>query len=218
MIVESRNKPRRSTQDDIIVIDTSLAPPVLASVSSPEGVFHFNSVLFRIEVKSTLTRAGISDFVDASLEAAKMQFDRQQDCKTNFTHPYNILVAFKSDSSSDEWDYELRRLRQVLREKNTSELKGFISALCVAEKGLWLLKSFREGERGWYRLDSDVSEDRLVWLVANASNTAYRAHAERQGRNPADGLEVGIGTLLPVANLYQVPPDEETSTDREILK
>lgn len=210
MIVESKNKPRKATQDDILVIDTSLAPPVLANVSWPEGVFLFNSVLFRIEVKSTITRQGLSDFIDASAEIVKMQFDRQPDCKTKFGYPHNILVAFNSDSSSDEWDFELNRFRELMREKNaSSELSGFISAICVIDKGLWFLKDFREGERAWCRLDSDVREDRLVWLVAKASNTAFRAHAERQGRNPTDSLEVGIGSLLPLAQVYPVPPEDQ---------
>ncbi|MBM3836070.1 MAG: hypothetical protein FJ403_22965 [Verrucomicrobia bacterium] len=59
MIVESKNKPRNSTQDDILVIDSSLAPPVFANINGPEGVFLFNSVLLRIEVKTSISVAGV---------------------------------------------------------------------------------------------------------------------------------------------------------------
>src|SRR6266542_2513158 len=76
MIVESRNKPRRSTQDDILVIDPTLAPPILANADGPEGIFLFNSVLLRIEVKSTINATGLSDFIEASAEVASMQFDK----------------------------------------------------------------------------------------------------------------------------------------------
>ena len=130
MIVEFRNKTRKATQDDILVIDPSLAPPVFANVNGPEGVFLFNSVLLRIEVKSTIDRTGLSDFIDASSEVAKMQFDEQPECKTKFTKPCNILVAFKSDSSSDEWDSEFHRLHKMMKNKKCPPaLSGFVSAM-----------------------------------------------------------------------------------------
>jgi hypothetical protein len=202
MVVESSNKPRRSTQDDILVIDPTLAPPILANTDGPEGVFLFNSVLLRIEVKSTINATGLSDFIKASAEVVNMQFDKQVDCKTKFTKPYSVLVAFKSDSSSDEWDYEFARFCAAMKGKNCPPLlSGFVSAICVVNKGLWLLKGFGEKERSWCRLHSNIREDRLVYLIANASNTAYRAHVERQGRDPSQGLEVGIGSSIPSATL-----------------
>ena len=206
MIIESKNKSRKATQDDILVIDPSLAPPVFAGADGPEGVFLFNSVLLRIEVKSTINRKGLSDFIDASSEVAKMQFDKQPECKTKFTKPYSILVAFKSDTSSEDWDYEFHRFCKVAKNKRCPPtLSGFVSAICVVDKGFWFLKSFGETKRSWCRLDSDIKEDRLVWLIAQASNTAYRAHVERQGRDPSHGLEVGIGSSLPAARVFQLP-------------
>jgi len=203
MIIESNNKARKSTQEDILVIDTSIAPPVLANPNGPEGVFPLNSVLLRIEVKSKITRQGLSDFIDASMEVTKMQFSKQSDCKGKFAHPFSILVAFETDSKSKEWDSEYYRLCKVMRERNClPPLSGFVSSLCVATKGFWFLKDFGEQKRSWCRLDSDIKEDRLVWLVAKASNSAYRAHAERQGRDPTQGLEIGIGSLVPEMEIF----------------
>ena len=205
MVIESKNKPRRSTQDDILVIDTSIAPPVLTNVNGPEGVFLYNSVLLRIEVKSTVTREAVSEFIDASSEIVRMDFDKQPNCKTKFTKPYNILVAFKSDSSSEEWDYEFHRFLDVMKQKALlPPLSGFVSAICVVDKGFWFLKGFSKTERSWYRQDTDTKEDRLAHLVAKASNTAYRAHAERQGRDPSQGLEVGIGSSIS-GTVFQLP-------------
>ncbi len=209
MIVESRNKPRKATQDDILVIDSSLAPPVFANIDGPEGVFLFNSVLLRIEVKSTISREGLFDFIGASAEVARMQFDKQPECKAKFMKPYSILVAFKSDSLSDEWDYEFHRFCKVMKERACPPaLSGFVSGICVVDKGFWFLRSSGEAERSWYRLNSDIKEDRLVWLIAKASDTAYRVHAERQGRDPSQGLEIGIGssilpaTIVPLTDSY----------------
>ena len=134
-----------------------------------------------------------------------MKFIKQPDCKSKFTHPFNILVAFKSDSSSNQWDYEFDRFCNVMKEKQCPPaLSGFVSAICVVDKGFWFLKGFSKTERSWYRQDTDTKEDRLAHLVAKASNTAYRAHAERQGRDPSQGLEVGIGSSIS-GTVFQLP-------------
>ena len=63
MIIAAENQVRQNTQDDIIIYDRSLVPPILASPNhAPEGVFLYNSVMARIEVESTLTRADLSRF------------------------------------------------------------------------------------------------------------------------------------------------------------
>jgi hypothetical protein len=144
-----------------------------------------------------------------------MKFTKQPGCKTKFTHPYSILVAFKSDCSNDEWDYEYNRFREVLKEtKNPSELSGFVSAICVVDKGFWFFGGDKKS-RSWRRLvsldmDSDVNseEDRLAFLVAKVSEVAYLAHAERQGRDPSQGLEGGIGRFIRAVKTFE-PSDTE---------
>lgn len=203
MIIEAENKPRKSTQDDILVIDPSIAPPILANPDGPDGIFLLNSVLLRIEVKSQISKQGLREFVNASSEIIKMQFRKQPGCETKFTHPYSILVAFKSDSQSDEWDYEYDRFREVLKEVGyPPALSGFVSAICVVDKGFWFLGGDKLN-RSWRRFvsfkqDGEVgrNDDRLACLVAQASDVAYLAHAERQGRDPSQGLEAGIGQFI----------------------
>ncbi len=197
MIIEASNKPRKSTQEDILVIDTSIAPPVLANFYGVEGVFPINSVLLRVEVKSTITKQGVNEFLDASSEVSSMNFQRQPECKSKFVNPYNILVAFKSDLSADDWDNEVRRLFKAIEEKALPPpLSGIVSALCVVERGYWFLKGFEGNTRSWCRLvDQDSKEDRLARFVCHVSNMAYKAHVERQGRDPSQGLEAGIGWL-----------------------
>jgi hypothetical protein len=150
MIIESKNKSRKSTQDDILIIDSSLAPPILGSSDGTEGVFLLNSVLVRIEVKSTITRKGLFDFIDASSEIVNMEFKKQSDCKTKFAHPLSVLVALKSDSRSDEWDYEFHRFCKVMKKKKyPPALSGFVSAICVVDKGFWFLNDFGGAQRSW---------------------------------------------------------------------
>jgi hypothetical protein len=46
MVIAAENKVRQFTQDDVIVYDRSLVPPVLAAADhASEGVFLYNSVL-----------------------------------------------------------------------------------------------------------------------------------------------------------------------------
>ncbi len=196
MIIEDRNKMRQSTQDDVIVYDGSLAPPILKSVGAPEGVFLYNSVLLRLEVKSTLSLAGVRDFVDASREIAQMNVTVQPGCVTKFDSAYNLLVAYASDSKGDT-DFELTRLKQVMTEKKMDCLSGTISAICVVGKGFWKLGSTDSGENTWKRLDSDDPRDHLAWLVGMCSSSSFDAHARRLGREPAQGVESGIGAYLP---------------------
>lgn len=138
-----------------------------------------------------------------------MKFSTQPGCKTKFTHPYSILVAFKSDSQSDEWDFEYKRFREAFKEaKYPAPLSGFVSAICVVDKGFWFLNGDKRN-RSWCRFISfkdddevDRKEDRLAYLIAKASDITYRAHAERQGRDPSQGLEAGIGQFMSAKRIF----------------
>jgi hypothetical protein len=168
MIIEATNKPRKSTQDDILVIDTTLAPPILANAAGPDGVFLLNSVLLRIEVKSQITREGLREFIDSSSEITSMAFTRHPNCKTKFTYPYSILVGFKSDSSNEDWDYEYNRFREVLKEMNCSRpLRGVVSAICIVEKGFWFLGGDKKTGHGFVLTFSPLIgrriAPRIVW-------------------------------------------------------
>ena len=70
-IVDANGTLREYSQDDVVIYDKSLAPPVLISEHAPEGVFLFNNVILRIEVKSLANKKEIRKFVQASLELSK---------------------------------------------------------------------------------------------------------------------------------------------------
>jgi hypothetical protein len=89
-IIASKNIRRESTQDDIILFDKSLTPPILASQSSAEGIFLYNSVLARIEVKSTVTRQFAKDFCSSSLELSKLEVSTWE-CK----YPLSQTASFR---------------------------------------------------------------------------------------------------------------------------
>ena len=197
MIIAAENKLRESTQDDIIIYDQSLVPPVLTSAHAPEGIFLFNSVLARVEVKSTLTRGYAKDFVKSSLEIAALRFSVHPNCTPNLEGPFNLLFAFGSDAEGrDDPDFEVKRLHEVMNECNVDPKSGVVSMLCVPGKGFWKLGIGKNGNKVWLRLDSPSANDHLVWFVGCVSNSCFLGHAKRQGRDPTLGLEGGIGNYL----------------------
>jgi hypothetical protein len=125
MIIADNNKERKATQDDIILYDRSLSPPVMASTSAPEGVFLYNTVLARVEVKSEVKKAHITSFVDSSLEISDLIFPTRSGCKEGLFGAFNLLFAFSTNSTSNEDpDHELKRLISAFEEKNIDSTGG----------------------------------------------------------------------------------------------
>lgn len=198
MIIAAENRMRRSTQDDIIIYDKSLTPPVLVSTAhAPEGVFLYNSVLARIEVKSQLTRADIRSFVKSSCDMASLKHTTHVRDVPSFVGTLNLLFAFGSDATGGEDpDFQLRRLIEVMREEQCDPLSGIVSMICVPPFGFWKINE-RDGDRIWQRLEPNSPANNLAWFVACISSTTYLEHARRQGRDPKLGLEGGIGMYFP---------------------
>lgn len=192
-IIATENKIRRSTQDDIIIYDLSINPPVLVSNKASEGVFLYNSVLVRIEVKSTLNREGLREFCISSQELSKMNFS-VRGITQNYTGCFNILFAYKSDSKGYE-DFELERLISIMEELNINIFSGIVSAICVVGKGFWKLGRSQD-RLVWQSLNSNKPEDHIAWFVGTTSNSCFDSHLSRQGRDRYKSLEGGIGTYL----------------------
>ncbi|MFN4248461.1 MAG: DUF6602 domain-containing protein [Flavipsychrobacter sp.] len=197
MIIAEENVTRQSTQDDVILYDKSLTPPVMASAKSSEGVFLYNSVLARIEVKSTNTRAALKDFCIASIEISKLKFSVQPGFKGGLYGAFNMFFAYKTDLNNDDPDSEVRRLASVMGELGLDPLSGLVSNLCVVGKGFWKLGYNAEKVLCWQRLNSTNAQDHVTWFIGTTSNSCFQQHAIRQGRDPALGLEGGVGTYLP---------------------
>jgi len=203
MIIAGENRERNATQDDVILYDRSLSPPVMASSGAPEGVFLYNSVLARVEVKSKVTKEHFSSFVDSSLEISSLNFSTRLGCEEGLFGAFNLLFAFSTDATShDDPNHELKRLISAFEEKGIDPTGGIVSMLCIAGFGFWKIGLRSDKSRVWQRLQSDDPRDHLVWFLGCISNSCFDAHAVRQGRDPSHGLESGIG-------MYLVHPFEE---------
>jgi hypothetical protein len=197
MIIQGgSNVVRESSQDDIIVYDCSLTPPVLASSQAPEGIYLYNSVLIRMEVKSTVSLNAARDFARSSKELSQLLLTVEDGCpKGRFLGAINTFVAFATDLTNDDPDSELRRFIQAMEEEGVDPLSGIVSAICIVGRGYWKIGE-ESGQRVWHRLNSQIPADHLVWLVGVASNTCFKMHSIRIGGNPQLSLESGIGQYL----------------------
>ncbi len=197
MIIAAENKKRQSTQDDIILYDNSLCPSVLASNSAPEGVFLFNSVIARIEVKSKLTRENIRKFIVSSLDIAALKFSVREGCCVDLFGAFNLLFAFNTNAKGDDDpDFQIKRLCEEMEARKIDPRSGIVSMMCIPGKGFWKIGLANNKEKVWQRLNSSDSRDHLAWFIGCISNSCYDQHAYRQGRNPSYGVEAGIGIYL----------------------
>ena len=198
MIISAESVQRHSTQDDIVIYDKSLVPPVLASRDAPEGVFLFNSVLARVEVKSTLSRDEIRRFVKASIEISRLRLSTSEGFAGEMTGALNMLFAYQSDATGPgNQEYQLERIVDVMKEEHIAPEDAIISVVCMPGYGLWKIARRNDGSIGWHRLDKRDPRDHLAWFVALVSSTCFQEHAKRQGRDPSLGVEGGIGRFIP---------------------
>jgi hypothetical protein len=205
MIIDNENKIRQSTQDDIIVYDRSLVPPVLVSKDGFDGVFLTNSVIGRIEVKSRVTRADIRAFVAASLEICELKVLAPSTAGP-FQGTLSMLFAYGSDAEgTGDVNFQFKRVAQVMRENGCDPLSGKVSMICIPSHGFWKL-GMSWGKLCWQRLVKNKPEDRVSWFVGCVSHTCFLTHAQRQGRDLSKSLEGGIGMYLR-DDVYEVVPD-----------
>ncbi len=183
-VISFRNSFRDKTQEDVLLIDQSISPSVLIKPHVREGVYMRNSVLVRIEVKSSLDLSGFREFQKSCDEYHHLGLDldneRFEKKKINMSE-INMLFAFKSSSQKDTIFSWFRSITE-----------GSISALCVLDRGFWRLNK----NQGWDQYlcqTPNVEAERLAAFVGLVSNTAFEQHISAQGRDRLSSLESGIG-------------------------
>jgi hypothetical protein len=193
-VVSSKNYFRNQTQEDVLLIDRSISPSVLAKRSAQEGVFTRNSVLARIEVKSTLEKADIEQFRESCRQFQNVQLDLTDEQlhyhkKNDINYStINFLFAFKSSASAEttfNW----------FRDSNKD---GSISAVCVADRGYWMIvPGDTPTQFNWVEYQclttTDPAAERIAAFTGVTSNTAFDQHLRANGRDPLASLNGGVG-------------------------
>ena len=194
VIIDGDSSPdRKHTQDDIIVYDKTLVPPILASEDAPEGVFLFNGVLLRIEVKSRLDRQAVKGFVESCREIMSLKLKTKAALTRNLFGAFNMLFAYSTDLTDPDPNSDYDRLIEVLNEEGVDPMSGAVSALCVPGRGLWM--PIPGGH--WQRLKTTDALNHLAWFIAVVSNSCFDQHVRRQARDPDQSIDGGIGHYIP---------------------
>jgi hypothetical protein len=208
MIVDVEDRARQSTQEDIVVFDRSLVPPVLAHSMALEGVFPLDGVLARVEVKSKLTRAELRGAVEAAAEIYNMKFSGDDTRASSL--PISTIFAFSSDLSGPA-DDELARLLSIVDELGLHysgachEVPGPIGALCIVGRGCWGYGGPPDKPGSWYQAKLADPHDEILHFVGTMSNSCFSVHQDRTGlaKDPRRGAGGGIGNFILSYDTYE---------------
>ena len=194
------NTGRDKGQDDIIIYDRSLMPPILANSQGTFGFFLYNSVLMRIEVKTTIDAKGIDDFIKSSIELSNLGFTFIPNSELgNKTHtaPFNVLIALDTNLNRSSNKFaEIDRFNKRALNIQGYQL-GHVSALCVLGSGFFMLTPNQNSTSVWKRSSYNDDAGQLAQCIGYVSNSAVDTHVKRQGRDIHATFEQGLGLFMP---------------------
>lgn len=196
MVINGKDdRYRQFTQDDIIVFDRTLIPPILVRDVAHEGIFLNNGVLLRVEVKSTLKAEHVDPFIRASLEFCKIGFVARQEMDIGALISCSALLAFGGSINFPNFAASFSEVGAP---------PSVASTICVLGQGLWMLRPMPGADKlvAWYRLATDSPEDQLACFVATVSDTVFEQHKVRTGLR--NGCGAGIGLYFPALEEWQV--------------
>jgi hypothetical protein len=222
MIVDDRDRSRDSTQEDVVIFDSSLVPAVLAHSEAMEGVFPLDGVLARVEVKSCLTKKEVKTSIAAARGIYELNFSGQG----KSVAPISALFGFRTNLTKRP-DDDLNRLLKVADEGGlySNPPAGSppcpITVLCVVGKGCWVYYEF--GDRSfWIQAKMTDRHDEILFFVGLLSNACFKMHLDRLGtvRDKARGAGGGIGNFIFDDRVWeestiQAPPSIETEIEEE---
>jgi hypothetical protein len=161
-----------STQQDIVMHDKSVLPPFL--LESMYGLFPIESVLYAIEVKTTLTPRDIAESHETFGQLAVEEDYWRLHCAECQTHymplipvlfAFNVGMGLKTTSPAER--YEAIRCGGRIH----------IGAICVVGHGYWRWDQSINGWRAW-QMRYPLAE--VVGLLAGVMNTYRDIAASRR--------------------------------------
>lgn len=179
-----------SPQIDIIIYNKSILPPVLADANL--GLFPIESVLYTIEVKTTLTPSGLT-IANNSAKYIVKNFKYLQGIKNNsglfINHriltPRAVVFALNSSMKGV-------RKSEAERYKKIYQYENYLHAICVAEKEY----SYVSGD-SWITIRNTENYDEILSFIGGITNS-YREVSDTRG--------------YPSLGHYIVPDEIQTTT------
>ena len=160
-------KGRVSTQQDIIIYDKSILPPVL--FETQKGLFPVESVLYTIEIKTTLTAKEVQTTHASAVKLREFEYLAGNDINPNPDRLRCVIFALNSDLS-DAGKSEAQRYKEIY-DKDFPHVR----AICVADKEYW-----HEVNGSWLRHPIQAQHDEVLSFIGGIMNT-YKNVAKNRG-------------------------------------
>lgn len=161
-----------SPQTDIILYDKSILPPILFDESN--GIFPIESVLYAIEVKTTLTKRDVQQAHESAkiLDSFSYIPGKQIDGTIGCSNPEkcrSVIFALGTDLS-ENGKSEIERYKEIYKDDPT-----YVVAICVAGKEYW----YRQ-KTAWIKFEGTDDFDEILGFIAGVTNT-YRSVSISRG-------------------------------------
>ncbi len=177
-IIDSHGHERPRSQDDIVLYDLALNPPVLASPDTSDGVFLFDGVHARVEVKSNLTNTELKHAYESAAQFHTLQF-----AKPTSDHPLesprNYLFAYRGAAKFGGNDDPVSQVCEWLA---PGELNPF-AAICILDRATWTESRFQDQagtqHNGTHVVLADGKHTEAIFFVAAVAETAFHQNRIR---------------------------------------
>jgi len=166
----------KSKETDLLIYSKKILPPVM--YESEEIYFPAESVLFAIEIKSTLTAGEVKDAYDKAVylsETIKYSSGRYDENLNPIPHEVNTIISVLFGFSSDltgTGKTELDRYLEIERETGKIGLKG----ICVIGKGNWRHSRI---QHGWVFKPHTENYDEVIDFISVIINTLHEIKESR---------------------------------------
>lgn len=172
-IIDSHSD-KMSPQIDIVIYNKSILPPIL--VDGNLGLFPIESVLYTIEVKTTLTSSGIST-ANESAKSIRNNFKYLQGHMDSngkrvnhpICNPISVIFALNSNLRKDGIT-EAERYKKVYKNEDI-----YLGAICVAGR-----EYSYEYDSNWITIRNTENFDEILSFIAGVTNS-YRTVSNSRG-------------------------------------
>ncbi|WP_162932607.1 DUF6602 domain-containing protein [Solimonas sp. K1W22B-7] len=161
-----------SSQVDIVLYDRSILPPILMDETT--GIFPIESVLYTIEVKTTLNATELKAAHWAAGKLAKFGYlpGLTDELGQSTNHPVerarSVIFALASDLTGTRLD-EAQRYKNLYGESDAP-----LRAICVAGSGYW----YDDGEN-WIGFKHPQEYDEVLGFIGGVTNTYKKVSESR---------------------------------------
>lgn len=161
---------QQSQEQDIVVFDKSIVPPIL--LEGTTGVFPIESVIYAIEIKSRLTAAELRSSIDSARQLDSLQYmTGEYDTADTPIESISLrlipaILAFNSDLSESGMT-ELERFKEIWG--GSTDEPPPIRMICVVGRGCWAWKPTLPNK--WRTWGGSYELEEVIRFIAAVMNS-----------------------------------------------